>query len=149
MSNYFEADTATALQTRLERIQPTTQAQWGTMSAHEMLVHLRDGVEIGLGLRQTQIQGSGFFRSPLGRWLALGFLPWQQGVATPREMDRAQQGSPLADFATDKALLQQRLLELGKATRFSSHPFFGDLNKQQWGQLTAKHLDHHLRQFGC
>ena len=24
----------------------------------------------------------------------------------------------------------------------------GDLNGRQWSQLQAKHLDHHLRQFG-
>jgi hypothetical protein len=28
------------------------------------------------------------------------------------------------------------------------HPLFGPLTTTQWGQLTWKHLDHHLRQFG-
>ncbi len=28
------------------------------------------------------------------------------------------------------------------------HPFFGNLNSEEWDTLNWKHLDHHLRQFG-
>lgn len=33
----------------------------------------------------------------------------------------------------------------------TSHPhsFFGRLTPDQWAVLMYKHLDHHLRQFGC
>ncbi|WP_424351099.1 DUF1569 domain-containing protein [Lutimonas sp.] len=28
------------------------------------------------------------------------------------------------------------------------HPFFGELNREEWARLVYKHLDHHLKQFG-
>jgi hypothetical protein len=28
-------------------------------------------------------------------------------------------------------------------------PVFGALSGKDWGALSYKHLDHHLRQFGC
>ncbi|HLP18484.1 MAG TPA: DUF1569 domain-containing protein, partial [Bacteroidota bacterium] len=29
-----------------------------------------------------------------------------------------------------------------------THAFFGELTPGEWGIITYKHLDHHLRQFG-
>jgi hypothetical protein len=29
-----------------------------------------------------------------------------------------------------------------------AHAFFGKMTGAEWGELTHKHLDHHLRQFG-
>ncbi|MDZ7606591.1 MAG: DUF1569 domain-containing protein [Cyclobacteriaceae bacterium] len=29
------------------------------------------------------------------------------------------------------------------------HPFFGKMSREQIGQLSYKHLDHHLRQFNA
>ena len=37
--------------------------------------------------------------------------------------------------------------ELTKITT-KPHPFFGNMTKQDWDVLQAKHLDHHLNQFG-
>jgi hypothetical protein len=28
------------------------------------------------------------------------------------------------------------------------HPFFGNMNKKQWGRLGYIHINHHLQQFG-
>jgi Protein of unknown function (DUF1569) len=148
MRNYFDAGQAEALGARLRRLEPTTTGLWGRMTAHEVLVHVRDGIELGLGFRTAPLQGAAFYRTPLGRWLALGPLPWPRGSVTPREMDRQGSGSALRSFNEDRASLEARLEEFARATRFYPHPFFGDLDKRGWGRLTRKHLDHHLRQFG-
>ncbi len=40
--------------------------------------------------------------------------------------------------------------EYGNTTQtFFLHPFFGKITKEQGGRLVYKHIDHHLRQFGC
>jgi hypothetical protein len=150
MPNYFDLGRAEQLHGRLRRLEPAKPALWGAMTAHEMIVHLRDGLELALGRRTAQSQGPMFFHTALGRWLALGPIPWQRGAITPREMNRAVDGTPLQRaFEEDFRLLELRLEEFARASSFYPHPFFGDLNRRQWGALTWKHLDHHLQQFGC
>lgn len=36
----------------------------------------------------------------------------------------------------------------GKENELETHPFFGPLNFEEWAVLHAKHIRHHLRQFG-
>jgi hypothetical protein len=45
--------------------------------------------------------------------------------------------------------LIDRLIERGTdAAGKETHPFFGKLSGKEWGELTYKHIDHHLQQFG-
>ena len=47
------------------------------------------------------------------------------------------------------AALVERFSKGGRAgCTTHPHPFFGALTPDDWGVLTYKHLDHHLRQFG-
>ena len=56
------------------------------------------------------------------------------------------------DFAPERerlVALVKRFAESGRASADGRvHPFFGRLTGDQWGRLSYKHLDHHLRQFG-
>ncbi len=56
------------------------------------------------------------------------------------------------DFHTELRVLismVQRFGELGpKVIADKKHPFFGEMDDQEWGILAYKHLDHHLQQFG-
>ncbi|MBI4752366.1 MAG: DUF1569 domain-containing protein [Acidobacteria bacterium] len=36
----------------------------------------------------------------------------------------------------------------GPAGQWSLHPAFGRLTGTEWGILAARHMNHHLRQFG-
>jgi hypothetical protein len=66
---------------------------------------------------------------------------------------------PSLIVADDHDLDAEKLRLAGLIDRFSkggaasctSHPhaFFGKLTPEQWAELTYKHLDHHLRQFGA
>jgi len=33
--------------------------------------------------------------------------------------------------------------------RYTPHPMFGTLTRQEWLTWTFRHVDHHLRQFGA
>jgi hypothetical protein len=56
------------------------------------------------------------------------------------------------DFEKEKLVLIEMLSRFKNMdTRFTAqiHPFFGKMTPKHWDELTIKHLDHHLRQFGA
>jgi hypothetical protein len=75
-------------------------------------------------------------------------MRWPPSQPKPQEMDKDRQGSHTSNFAADMVLLRERLKTLEQQTVLQSHPFFGQMSRTEWGRLTWKHLDHHLRQFG-
>jgi hypothetical protein len=148
MQNFFNTSDAQTLLERLSKLTATTPARWGKMNAGQMLVHLRDGIDLALGKRPSTPQGPAFLRTAFGRWLLLGPVRWPPGQPAPQEMDGDRQGSSTSSFTADMALLQERLRLIEQATALQAHPFFGQMSRTEWGRLTWKHLDHHLRQFG-
>ncbi len=149
MKNLFNAaDTAETIG-RINRLSANSQPQWGKMSVGQMLAHCNVAYEmthdgkhpkpnalvkfmLKLFVKNTVVGRKPYSRN--GR-TAPAFL-----ITTPR------------DFDTEK----QRLLaylhqtqQLGEAyfDGRESHSF-GPLTKAEWNTLFAKHLDHHLGQFG-
>ena len=53
-----------------------------------------------------------------------------------------------SDIDMDKAEFKEIVGRFVDARTCSSHPVFGALSKNQWGILSFKHVDHHLKQFG-
>jgi hypothetical protein len=150
MQNIFNHKDYQSLLDRLNTISPLSERLWGKMDVSQMIIHLKDQLDIALGNKHAAAQGPFLFRTILGRYLALYVLPWRKGKEkTPREMNAELKGSVITDFENDKHLLLIRLHEFATAESFSDHPFFGAMNKQQWGRLAWKHIDHHLRQFGA
>ena len=119
------------------------------MEVNQMVVHLKDQLDIALGNKTAIAQGPAIFRTIVGKFLVLYLVPWRKGKeVTPREMDAFKNGSTVAGFEIDKHLLMVRLKEFISASGFSPHPYFGKLNKKEWGRLAWKHFNHHLLQFG-
>ena len=84
----------------------------------------------------------------LMRWIILTF-PWGKGA--PTRPDMLVKGEHY-DFETEK----KRCLEL--IDGFMARPFdgswppsanMGAMKGKHWSKIHAKHLDHHLRQFGA
>ena len=73
--------------------------------------------------------------------------PMQQNMPTVKGFGVTEEtGNTPPDTATWAALVA----EYGHITQpFFQHPFFGKITKEQGGRLVYKHIDHHLRQFGC
>ncbi|MCE7960849.1 MAG: DUF1569 domain-containing protein [Acidobacteria bacterium ACB2] len=86
--------------------------------------------------------------TPFIRKMVLGEKPFQKGAPTdptflvPDERDFAAEKARLAGLV--EALCRRGPAEAAK----NPHVFFGKLSGEEWGVLTFKHLDHHLRQFG-
>jgi Protein of unknown function (DUF1569) len=134
---------------RINRLSIQSQRQWGKMTVSQMLQHCIIQLKIALAISPSpKTQGSAFFRTSIGRWTILYLVPWPKGSATPSDMNMEENGVAVQNFENAGIQLVQLLQQAQQQDSFGIHPFFGTLNKKEWGRLIWKHLDHHLRQFG-
>jgi hypothetical protein len=150
MENLLNHKDYEALLDRLSNITSFSDRRWGKMEASQMIIHLKDQLDIALGHMHAKAQGPVLFHTILGRYLALYVLPWRKGKErTPLEMDADYKGTVVTNFESDKHLLLMRIKEFISAKSYAAHPFFGKLNNKDWGRLAWKHINHHLVQFGA
>lgn len=136
---------------RIQGLSETNNRRWGTMNLAQMLAHCSLQLELALGKSaQEGVEGPGVMRTRIGRYLSLYVFPWMRGLPTPAKMNTAKNKLSNLNLEEQRLRLLELLDEL-KDTKNSlnPHPFFGPLNRQDWGRLIWKHLDYHLRQFSA
>ena len=131
---------------RLNQLTPASQRQWGKMSVDQMLWHLNEGFEMGLGRRTLAP-----LKVPIPRFL-LRFLvlslPWPKGKARTHP---ALEANATYDFAAERARTLKLLEESAAKSLDAPWPdsyAIGPMSGRDWSRLGAKHVDHHLKQFG-
>ncbi len=150
MENLFNLKDCEKIIQRLNSITPLSDRSWGKMDVNQMVVHLKDQLDIALGIKLAKAQGPLILRTMLGRFFVLYVFTWRKGKElTPKEMDASLNGIIITDFESDKDLLLIRINEFTMAASFSPHPFFGKISNKDWGRLAWKHINHHLLQFGA
>ncbi|MEO7536328.1 MAG: DUF1569 domain-containing protein [Ferruginibacter sp.] len=150
MENLLHPNDYEALLQRINTITSFSERRWGRMEPNQMILHLKDQLDIALGHMPAKAQGPLLLHTIFGKYLALYVLPWRKGkLKTPLEMDADLKGMVVTNFESDKHLLLIRMKEFIAAPSFSPHPFFGNLSRKDWGRLAWKHINHHLLQFGA
>lgn len=151
MENIFSSAGVTHFVNRIEKLQPNTQAQWGKMNAAQMLAHCN--VTYRMIYEPGFTKPSGFLKSLLLRWFVKPYVvsekPYKQSTQTAPEFIIADEKNFINEREKLIAFIQ-RVQQEGEAS-FEGRPShsFGPLTAKEWNTLFAKHLDHHLRQFGC
>ena len=134
------------VESRLGALRPDAQRQWGSMSPAQMLWHVNQFLEFAMGEGKAEPQKSPM-PLPLLRF-AVAYLPWPKGAPTHKDAVAKEEH----DFEAERA----RCLAL--IDRFTSKPIdapwpvdpaFGAVTGKFSSRLQARHLDHHLRQFGA
>jgi hypothetical protein len=137
-----------ALVDRLEAVTATHARLWGTITAHQMVVHLGDAAEAVLKRRPFPAPS----RPPsrLFKWIALRLpLRWPRGIKSGAEP--ALRVLDAAAFPADRKRAVDTLRELSSASGLllvETHPIFGPMSAADWQRWAYLHTDHHLRQFG-
>lgn len=138
------------LRERVLALRPDAERRWGRMSVDQMLWHVNESFRMALG-EQTYERMPG--APPLPKWFlrwAVINLPWPKG-RSPTYKEWVAVGST-HDFASERAKLVQymdRTRSRPLTADWPSNPTLGRLSGTQWSALQAKHVDHHLRQFGA
>jgi hypothetical protein len=146
MKTIFNPRDHLRLHDRIQRLQMTSQAQWGRMTPLQMVAHLSDSLKMASGELEVAPKKVPFRFSPL-KELVLYVLPVPKGVPTSPELIARQPG----DWSGEIAALREELnglVERGAEALAPVHPAFGRMSAKQWGVLIYRHMDHHLRQFG-
>jgi hypothetical protein len=142
-----EADRA-AITKRLQSLSISSTRRWGTMDVTSMLKHLHLSVLMTLGEMQVPSANKrAFHKFPL-KHLLLYVVPFPKGAPTAPKL----KPEAAASMEEERAALLELLERLGTGPREGAgpdHPLFGPLTWREWGVVTYKHADHHLKQFGA
>lgn len=149
MQNIFDAHDVAELVARMERLTPATTPQWGTMTVDQMLAHCNVAYEMVYEHTHPR-------PNAVARLLLRLFV--KQGVVGPKPYRRGTLTAPAfkmtgkKDFVAERARLIAYLHRVQAAGADAFHQreslSFGPLTSAEWNVLFAKHLDHHLTQFG-
>jgi hypothetical protein len=142
-----EAATRDSIEERLRKLTPESPRQWGKMTIDQMLWHVNTSMELCLGKKPYTPEKMRMPRALL-RFAVLN-LPWPKGSPTsPDAIPKA----PTYDFEAEKEKALRLIAELSTkdlGSAWPEQPVMGRMTGAQWSRLQAKHLDHHLRQFGA
>ena len=137
-----------AIVSRVRSLSASSAGRWGSMDVASMLQHLCLSARMGLGdLPVLSVNKRAFQMFPL-KHLLLYVLPFPKGAPTAPELKSSISGS----FEERRAALLELLERIGTGPHEGAapaHPLFGPMTWREWGVLTYKHADHHLRQFGA
>lgn len=133
---------------RMRSLSASSTARWGSMNVVSMLQHLHLSARMTLGeLTVPSAKKRVFQVFPL-KHLIMYVFPFPKGAPTAPELKPSVEAS----FEAERAALLELLERIGAGPSEGagpSHPLFGPLTWREWGVLTYKHADHHLRQFGA
>jgi len=135
---------------RFDRLKPDAKAQWGKMSAPQMLTHIGDTLRMTIGALKVEPRKTPLRFTPI-KQLVIYWVPFiPRNLPTARELQKTLPGAWGDDLRDVKELARRAVARYDQpATKWPDHPAFGKLSPRAWGVLGYKHVDHHLKQFGA
>ncbi len=146
MALLHDGSTRADIERRINSLRSDSRGRWGKMSVDQMLWHVNKAIGVSLG--QVTL-GPGFPPLPKAvlKFVVLK-LPWFKSA--PTHPDFVAKGH--YDFEAERTRLKQLIGEVTAKpldSAWPAHPAFGAMSGDDVSRLMAKHLDHHLRQFGA
>ena len=148
MRTVFNLDDRLTLAKRIDTLAANAPARWGRMDCPQMLAHLSESVLMALGELEILTKGPRALRLAPIRHAVIHWLPFPKGAPTAPELLTRRATNCQAEGADLKHLLE-RLAAMEGAREWPDHPAFGRMTSRDWGTLSYRHVDHHLRQFGA
>ena len=142
-----ETDRA-AITSRVRSLSSSSTGRWGTMDVTGMLKHLHLSALMALGEMEVPSANKRVFHAFPLKHLLLYVVPFPKGAPTAPKL----KPEAAASIDEERAALLELLERIGTGPRDGAgpeHPLFGPLTRREWGVVTYKHADHHLRQFGA
>jgi hypothetical protein len=149
MKNLFEREATDEVLSRIDKLRPDSQRQWGKMNVAQMMAHCSAAFEMACGHNNPPRMLIGRVLGPFFKPIYTNEKPFSQNNPT----DKSLVISDARDFQREQQLLRSKVCEFAEggeaACTRHPHPFFGPLTPQEWSRGMYKHMDHHLRQFGA
>ncbi|TNJ67755.1 DUF1569 domain-containing protein [Paenibacillus hemerocallicola] len=148
MKNIYNPIHTREILSRIDKLSPDSQPQWGQMDVAQMLAHCSSFQDIALG-NSFPIRGwLGILIGTFVKPLFYNDKPLTRNMSTiPTTLIADER-----EFEKEREILKQSIIAFQnngpERCTTHPHPFFGKLTSEQWGKGIYKHLDHHLKQFG-
>jgi len=133
----------------LNKLDPSTKPQWGTMTAQRMVEHLSDSIDLSLGVLRLELmipeekmeRAQSFIESehPLPKNVEVTF------ATTTTPLRYSELAISIDEFAQKWIAFEAYYTEFPDDKHL--HPYFGALNFDLWSKLHSKHFTHHFEQF--
>lgn len=147
MRSLWNEEARADIVTRVGRLTPESERNWGKMDCPTMVGHLASGLRMVLGERDLGPPRGPYRFAPM-RYLIVHMVPWPKGKAkAPMEPQPRRPDQWEAD-KRDLLELIDRAAQAPADALAATHPLFGKMKHHDWGVLVYRHLDHHLEQFG-
>lgn len=130
---------------RVRNLTPELTPVTGELTVPRMLCHIADQLAVALGDITCKPQSTLVMRT-LAKWFVL-YAPVRVPFGKVNTVDEMLTTTP-SSWAGDVARFDLLLSRLAVANHVAPHSVFGKLSHREWSILAAKHIDHHLRQFG-
>jgi hypothetical protein len=134
----------------LDNLKPDTAPQWGAMSAQRMVEHLTDTIKIASGKTKHPLEVPEDKIEKMQAFLNSD-KPMARNIEVPFAKKDEEIRNEEIELAIDEFLLEWIDFEehfAEDSNRTEQHPYYGDLNYEQWCRLHSKHITHHFEQFG-
>lgn len=133
---------------RIQQLNNPSIALWGKMTVAQMIVHCEKSLDVVEGKLILKRTIMGFLFGKMIKKKILNSAEMKKNMPTDKNFIITI--SPDFDIEIAKLIKQiERFKTIGESIIVNkTHPFFGELTTQEWGNLSHKHLDHHLKQFG-
>jgi hypothetical protein len=148
MKTLFDKETRDEIATRVGQFDGNAKRQWGRMNAYQMLKHCTLWEDMIFGKIPAK-------RAFIGRLFGRIALKTVLKDSSPLRRNTPTLPALIVKEESGDIPLQKKewLDRIGAYSNFGlsgfMHPFFGEISREQIGQLAYKHADHHLRQFGA
>jgi hypothetical protein len=134
----------------LSKLEESSTPSWGSMSAQRMVEHLTDGINMSMG------NGNYVLEIPEDRVAKMvQFLDSDKPMAQNIQVSFAMPDTALRNTDLEEAIDEFTLawvdfeeLNENQPDFTAIHPYYGNLNFEQWKRLHSKHFTHHFNQFG-
>ena len=149
MKSLFNAIDNNEIINRIEKLTPSSKAEWGKMTVSQVLEHCQQPLKVAFNELKLKRSLVGIlFGKMAKKQLTVNDDPFKKNLPTAKQFIIKDQ----PDFNKAKAKLislVKMFAEKGpEGISKHPHPFFGHMTVHEWNKLMFKHLDHHLRQFG-
>jgi hypothetical protein len=149
MKNLFEAGTAKEIKERIGRLCPTSQRQWGKMTAPQAMAHCSAVMEWAVGDRVEPRMFVGRIFGPIAKSQVLkDEKPMGRNAPTAKSLVVKDDRDLGKECQRLSALVERFCAGGPQGCTRNPHTFFGSMTPEEWAALMYKHVDHHLRQFG-
>ena len=149
MNNIFDQQEVASIIARINQLTPDTKRLWGKMSVAQMLAHCNVSYEMAFeNIHPKPNVFMRFILKTLVKENVVNEKPYSKNSGTaPQFIIKDEK-----DFEKEKQRLIayiQKTLSLGeKYFEGRESLSFGKMKAKEWNNMFAKHLDHHLTQFG-